>query len=213
MDSEPLWHEAEVDVLGRLGVPIAAAAPRVTKGMFVNEVTRFWYERFPWAGPGPDRVADQVVDTVTDLILARGVPREGVAGALGLCRRHGLRLALASSSPYRLIHPVVGHLGLTGTFDVVCSAEDEPYGKPHPGVFLTAAARLGVPPDRCVVWEDSPAGVLAAKAARMTCVAVPDAAERRHPAVGLADAVLASLAEADEELWHRLAAGRATGVR
>ena len=55
------------------------------------------------------------------------------------------------------------------------SAEDEEYGKPHPAVFLTAAAKLGAPPQRCLVWEDAPAGVLAAKASSMTCIAVPEA--------------------------------------
>ena len=71
-------------------------------------------------------------------------------------------------------------------------------------MFLTAAQRLGVAPDRCIVWEDSPAGVLAAKAARMTCVAVPAHDEHGAPALGIADAVLTSLEEADEALWRRL---------
>ena len=64
--------------------------------------------------------------------------------------------------------------------------------------LLTTADRLGVAPDRCIVWEDAPAGVLAAKAARMTCVAVPEPDERDAPAFAIADAVLSSLEEADE---------------
>ena len=60
-------------------------------------------------------------------------------------------------------------------------------------VFLTAAHRMSVPPKRCVVWEDAPAGVLAAKAASMACVAVPEPGEGNHPAFGLADLVVDSL--------------------
>jgi HAD superfamily hydrolase (TIGR01509 family) len=206
VDSEPLWHEAEIDVLGGLGVPLVASACRQTKGMFVNEVTRYWHERYPWTGPTTDEVAVEIVDRVMALVVAKGEPKPGVRPAIDLCRAHGLPLAVASSSEYRLIDLVLDHFGWADAFELVHSAEDEPYGKPHPGVFLTAAARLGAAPDRCLVWEDAPAGVLAAKAARMACVAVPETAERDHPAIALADAVLGSLEEADEAMWQRVSA-------
>jgi len=208
VDSEPLWQVAEVEILGGLGVPIDPHACRQTKGMFVNEVTAYWYERFPWPGPGTDEVAVAVVDRVSDLVVERGVLMAGVHQAIGLCRRHGLALALASSSQYRLIETVLGHFGLAGEFEVVHSAEEERYGKPHPAVYLGAAAKLGVDPTRCLAWEDAGAGVLAAKAARMVCVAVPDAAERSRPAFAIADAVLASLEEATDELMADLVSAR-----
>ncbi len=217
VDSEPLWHEAEVEILGGLGVPIAPGDCRQTKGMFVREVTRYWFERFPWSGIGPDEVADHVVDRVIDLVEAKGRLQPGVDQAIALCRSHGLRLAVASSSEHRLVEMVLGRFGLAVHFELTHSAQDELYGKPHPAVFLTAAARLGVAPGRCLVWEDAPAGVLAAKAARMTCVAVPEPAERALPAFGIADAVLGSLEEADERLWAHLVevhrAARAVGGR
>lgn len=206
VDSEPLWHRAEVRVLGGLGVPLVASSCRQTKGMFVGEVTRYWFERYPWAGPDPDEVAVAVVDEVMALVVAEGRLQPGAGRAIELCRSHALPLAIASSSQYRLIRLVLDHFGLAGAFDLVHSAEDEPYGKPHPGVFLTTAAGLGVAPDRCLVWEDSPAGVLAAKAARMACVAVPEPAERDRPVFAIADAVLDSLEQADEDLYRRVAA-------
>ena len=206
VDSEPLWHEAEIDILGGLGVPLVASACRQTKGMFVAEVTRYWFERYPWTGPDTDTVAVAIVDRVMALVMAKGVLKPGVHRAIDLCRSHDLPLAVASSSEYRLIHLVLDHFDLAGSFDLVHSAEDEPYGKPHPAVFLTAASRLGVAPDRCLVWEDAPAGVLAAKAARMACIAVPEPVERDRPAFAIADVVLSSLEEADQALWARVAA-------
>jgi len=208
VDSEPLWHDAEVEVLGALGVPISEGDPRRTKGIFVREVTRYWHDRFPWEGPSTDDVATRIVDRVIDLVGEKGRLQPGVDTAISLCRDHGLALALASSSEYRLISFVLERFGLASHFAFAHSAEDEPYGKPHPAVFLTTAARLGVAPDRCLVWEDAPAGVLAAKAARMTCVAVPAPGERDAPAFAIADAVLFSLSEADEDLWRRLVAVR-----
>lgn len=204
VDSEPLWHEAEVEILGKLGVPISASDGRTTKGMFVREVTRHWHARHPWVGPSTDEVAMQITEAVIALVAGKGILQPGARQAIDLCRRHGLSLAVASSSEHRLISCVLEQFGLDADLPLACSAEDEPYGKPHPAVFLTAAVRLGVPAERCLVWEDAPAGVIAAKAARMACVAVPEPAERGHPAFTLADAVLGSLEEADETLWERL---------
>jgi sugar-phosphatase len=195
IDSEILWHEAEIEILGGLGVPLAVEGCRSTKGMFVDEVTAHWYALHPWPGatPTPDEVAVQIVDRVIELIVTKGVLKPGAAHAIDLCHERALPLAVASSSQYRLIDAALSHFGLRDRFDLVHSAEDEDYGKPHPAVFLTAAAKLGAPPKRCLVWEDAPAGVLAAKASSMTCIAVPEEGEGNHPAFGLADLVVGSL--------------------
>ena len=211
VDSEPLWHRAELEILGSLGVPIDVSDCRQTKGMFVHEVTRYWYERYPWRAPSPDVVAVSVVDRVMALVESDGHLLPGARQAVERCADDGLPLAVASSSEHRMIQLVLGRFDLGRYFQVVHSAEDEPYGKPHPAVFLTAAARLGAPAARCLVWEDAPAGVIAAKAARMACVAVPEPADRHHPAFALADAVLGSLGEVDGVLLGALAAGHHAG--
>ena len=206
IDSEILWHEAEIEILGDLGVPLAADGCRSTKGMFVNEVTEYWHGLYPWTGPTPSEVAVTVVDRVIALVLEKGVLKPGAEHAIAMCADRGLALAVASSSEYRLIESALAHFDLRRHFALVHSAEDEPYGKPHPGVFLTTAEKLGVEPRGCVVWEDAPAGVLAAKAASMACIAVPEHEEGHHPAFGLADAVLDSLLEMDDERWRATAA-------
>lgn len=209
IDSEPLWHDAEAQVLGSLGVPITEVGTRQTKGMVVEEVTRHWHERFAWSGPSPEEVAGDVVERVEQLVVTRGRLRPGAMEAVDACRRRGLRLALASSSHYRYIEVALGHFDLNGLFEVVRSAEEEPHGKPHPGVFLSTARQLGCAPPSCIVFEDAPAGVIAAKAARMRCVAVPDPEDRANPAIALADVVLESLRGVDEAMWQRLAVGMA----
>ncbi len=112
-------------------------------------------------------------------------------------------LAVASSSAASVIFAVLEKLGLTGCFRVVQSAEFEPYGKPHPGVYLTAARRLGVAPEACVAIEDSVTGVVAAKAAKMACLAVPAPTAKDDRRFGIADAVLPSLADLDVNLLRR----------
>jgi beta-phosphoglucomutase-like phosphatase (HAD superfamily) len=197
IDSEVLWHEAEVEVLGGLGVPLADEGFRTTKGMFVHEVTEHWYGLYPWPGPTPAEVAVTIVDRVIELIVTKGELKPGALHAVDLCASRGLALALASSSEYRLIEAALAHFGLRSRFGVVCSAEDEAFGKPHPAVFVTTASMLGVARRSCLVWEDAPAGVLAAKAASMTCIAVPEKGEGHHPAFGIADLVVDSLLDVD----------------
>jgi sugar-phosphatase len=199
IDSEPLWHEAEVEVFGRLGVPLERAETRSTKGMFVDEVVAFWQTRYPWSGPSAAEVRDEILVRVGELVLERGTPLPGAAETVAAMAERG-PVALASSTPHALIRIVLAHLGLTDAFPLICSAQDEAYGKPHPAVFLTTAARLGVDPERCCVFEDAPAGVLAAKAARMACVAVPETAERANPQILVADLVLESL-EGFDPVW------------
>jgi beta-phosphoglucomutase-like phosphatase (HAD superfamily) len=182
IDSEILWHEAEIEILGDLGVPLAADGCRNTKGMFVGEVTEFWHAQYPWASPTPAEVAVTIVDRVIALVLAKGELKPGAEHAIAMCVERELPLAVASSSQYRLIDTALDHFGLRQHFALIHSAEDEEYGKPHPAVFLTAASKLGADPRRCLVWEDAPAGVLAAKAASMACIAVPEQGERvRRP--------------------------------
>jgi sugar-phosphatase len=67
---------------------------------------------------------------------------------------------------------MLDELGLIAAFDAVVTADDITHGKPHPEIYLTAAAKLVVAPERCLVFEDAPAGIAAARAAGMTCVGI-----------------------------------------
>lgn len=99
-------------------------------------------------------------------------------------RAAGLKQSLASSAPMDNISVISEGLGLHRWLDAFVSGDRLPRGKPAPDIFLLAAERLGVAPASCVVIEDAPAGVAAARAAGMRCLAVTNS----HPAASLADA-------------------------
>jgi beta-phosphoglucomutase len=84
----------------------------------------------------------------------------------------GWAQAVASAAPRRNVEVVMEKLGLARYFQATTSAEDVHHGKPDPEVFLIAAAKLGVPPGQCVVVEDAPAGIEAAKRAGMRSIGV-----------------------------------------
>jgi mannitol-1-/sugar-/sorbitol-6-/2-deoxyglucose-6-phosphatase len=186
-------------------VPLTRELCKQTMGFRVNEAVAHWYERHPWTGPSVDEVVEDLVAGVVDAIGARGEPMAGVDEAIAFLQQQGVRLAIASSSYYRVIDAVLRRLGLSDAFEVVHSAEDEANGKPHPAVYLTAAAKLGVEPAACVAIEDSPNGVVSAKRAGMICVAVPDAGSEADPRFSDADLTLPSLAELPDR-WVAVAA-------
>jgi len=115
----------------------------------------------------------------------------GALVLLRLIRERGLRLALVSSTPHANIELVLRSLGVETAFDVIVGEEDVTRGKPDPEGFLLAAERLGVPPGECVVIEDAPAGVEAAKRGGMRCVGV--CGDRPREALAKADLVVENL--------------------
>ncbi len=204
LDSEPLWQEAEIEVFASVGITLDRGLCLRTMGLRSDEVVAYWYARRPWTMPSPAAVERELLRAVGTRIRECATRKEGLTEALRLLTARGIRLALASSSPYALIAAVLERLDLVEAFACAHSAEEEPLGKPHPGVYLTTARKLGVAPTACCAVEDSLNGVLAAKAARMTCVAVPDPAVGGDPRFAIADRVAGSLAELDAGAWDVL---------
>jgi HAD superfamily hydrolase (TIGR01509 family) len=123
-------------------------------------------------------------------------PLAALPGAAELAagiHRLGDPLALVTSAGRRHAVPTLAGLGLLGLFDVIVAGDDVTAGKPDPEGYRRACAELGVAPSRCVAFEDSPAGLAAARAAGMYCVAVLTT----HPRSELtgADQIVADLTE------------------
>ena len=193
IDSEPLWQDAEISCLRPLGLPITRDLCRASAGRRLDEVLADWYQRFGWQGPGPEHMHGPILDEVTRLVLSRGAALPGARETMARVRAAGLKTAIASSSPHRLIDAVVARLDLGSLLDLTHSGVDEVRGKPDPAVFLTTAKRLGIKPEQCLVFEDAPAGVIAAHRAGMRVIAVPSVVGLDHPNFRVAEQVLSDL--------------------
>ncbi len=101
-------------------------------------------------------------------------PREGVLDYLDAARERGLKLAVASSSSGAWVNPHLERLGIADRFHSVLTG-DLHAAKPRPDLYLAAISALGVEPAETIAFEDTPHGVTSAKAAGLTCVAVPNA--------------------------------------
>jgi sugar-phosphatase len=204
IDTEPVWRAAQSDVFAGFGVALSEGDLLDSTGQPIEELIPVWRRRAREASPLTDaEVASLIVDRVIAHVKTRGRPMPGVTAAIALFERCGLRLAIASSSPLRLIDAVCDRLGLT-RIEVRCSAMDEARGKPAPDLYLAAARRLGVAAASCLALEDSPAGIASARSAGMRCVAVPDPLLAADPRYREADLVLESLTRLDEAALRRL---------
>ena len=173
IDSEPFWRDAEREVFGRVGIEITDEMAADTAPLTTRAVAEHWYRVRPWSGHSIEDMEAAVIARVAEFIRANGAALPGVRDALDLCTRQGWRVALASNSPLSLCDLVLSRLGIADRFHAVLSADHVERGKPDPAIYLLAASRLGVDARDCVVFEDSPTGVRAARAAGMSVVAVP----------------------------------------
>lgn len=100
--------------------------------------------------------------------------KSGAPEIFGELKKRGIKIALATSTGRKMVDRYLQMSELEGVFDVIMTGESVVHGKPHPEIFLTAAERLGVAPEHCVVVEDSYNGIKAGHAAGMHTVMVPD---------------------------------------
>ncbi|ELY6003344.1 hexitol phosphatase HxpB [Cronobacter sakazakii] len=201
IDSEPLWDQAELEVMATLGVDTSRRHELPdTLGLRIDLVVALGFAQQPWNGPSLDEVTQRIITRAMTLVEEKRPLLPGVADAIALCKAQGLKVGLASASPLRMLERVLTLFDLREQFDVLASAEHLPYSKPHPQVYLDAAAKLGVDPLCCVTLEDSVNGMVATKAARMRSIVVPAEENRSDARWALANVRLNSLTEL--EPWH-----------
>lgn len=199
VDSGDLHFEAWRTTLAGLGRSLARAEFDATFGQRNDAILRRLLDP-QIAAAEVARIGDEKEARYRALVAARGIAP--LAGALDWQRRlaaAGWRQAIASSGPRANAAAIVAALGLEGAFAAVVAAEDVTHGKPHPEVFLAAAARLGVAPARCVVLEDAPPGLEAGRRAGMRTIGVLSTHARLE-----ADLVVAAFADLAADAFERL---------
>lgn len=207
-DSGPFHYESWAETLARHNITYTEEQFRATFGMNNTGILKLYFGQ---DAPQEliDRIGDEKEELFRRLIAGRLQPLPGARELLGRLRQAGFRQALASSAPQANIDAELEATGLRPFFFAVISGAKLP-GKPNPAVFLQASGALGVPPSRCVVFEDAVAGVQAARAAGMGCIAVTstNSAEALAQAGGVKSApplrVVGSLAEVSMEMVYTL---------
>ncbi len=199
VQSEEVWDAVREAYVRERGGRYDAEVQRAMMGMSSAEWSRYLHDD---AGvpDEPGAINDEVVRR---MLAAYGEHLPLLPGAAEAVRRVAARypLGLASSSNRPLIDAVLDLAGLAPCFRATVSSEEVARGKPAPDVYLEAAGRLGVAPDRCAAVEDSHGGIRSAKAAGMRVVAIPNPTyPPDDEALALADVTIDSLDRLTPEL-------------
>jgi beta-phosphoglucomutase-like phosphatase (HAD superfamily) len=194
LQSEEVWDAVRERYVTERGGRYDDEVQRAMMGMSAPEWSAFLAED---AGV-PGTPAQINADVVDRMLAAYACELPLIPGAIDTVRRvaGAFPLALASSSNRGIFEEVLQLAGIADAFEATVSSEEVPRGKPAPDVYLEAARRLGVAPEKCAAVEDSHSGIRSARAAGMRVIAIPNA---NYPpdaeALALADVVLDSLDE------------------
>ena len=201
-DSEPWWNQIDAKLLAEYGVTYRGEYHRNVLGVSYRLAVEFFKKAFGLSVPTEEmmrRRAEIAIDFFANRVGLFPSAKE----VLQELRQMNLRLAVATSSVSASARPFLDRHQLTAFFDVIVTGDEIEHGKPHPDIYLRAAAKLNVAADACLVIEDALAGIAAAlagiaaaKAAKMCVAAIPD---RRfvdpHEYEKEADYLLGSLSE------------------
>lgn len=193
VDSEPLWRRAMIEGFGQTGIAFTEDDCRKTTGIRFKEVVEYWLEHHKAVHISAKDLENTIMQLLLQLIENEGKAIGGILEVIDFCKTKKLKIGLATSSSNLLMTAVLKKLSLDTSFDFSVSAEHMTYGKPHPEVFLACAKNLNVAPYQCLVIEDSVNGIIAAKAAFMKVVAVPDKEHFESEKFAIADHKLADM--------------------
>jgi HAD superfamily hydrolase (TIGR01509 family) len=171
LDSEPLHHLVVNELLAEHGVRVDDALYRRYLGTTLEDTWADLIHRFGLPGTVAD-YRDRYDAAILEAYRRHAVPAPGALDLVQGLRARGVKLAVASSSRTAWVETALARLGLAAAFAAVVTGDMVTRGKPAPEIYLLAAQRLGVAPERCLAIEDARAGVAAARAAGMTVVAV-----------------------------------------
>ena len=195
IDSEPQWKIAMEHVFKSIGLDMERKDFQKTVGLRIDEVIAFWNHHKNLGVQDEKAVEDAIIDQMIELVHKNPMPLEGVYDTLDYLKKVNIKIGLATSSPYRLLNAVLSAMNIEKYFDFVHSAEKEPYGKPHPAVYISAAKALSAQPSKCLVVEDSFNGVISGKAAKMDVVCIPEKTHEPNLKLNLADYIFEDMSK------------------
>ncbi len=204
IDSEKFWRRAEVDVFTKYGITTTLPEAMANTGLSIPEIVNFKKRKFKFDDTIAEKIINEVFSMVVQKINAFGVAKEGVHEAIELLQQQNFTLALASTSPHFIIDAVINRLQLNNIFSSINSAQNEAHGKPNPAVYLSCLQALHKEPTQCIAIEDSFNGIIAAKAAKITTIAIPEAGEQHAPSFYAADYILPSLKNFDAKFLAKI---------
>jgi HAD superfamily hydrolase (TIGR01509 family) len=171
-DTEPVWTESSRILLARRGRVYDPTMKSHFMGRHPQEVTALMIQHYQLA-ENPDNLLQERLDILCSLYQQGLKPLPGARELVLALAQDQIPMSVASGSPRRIVKLVLKQLHLIDWLSQFVGSDEVEHGKPAPDLFLLAARRMSIAPSRCIVLEDSIAGVQAALNAKMKCIAVP----------------------------------------
>lgn len=172
-DSMWMWKQIDIEYLGRFGIELPKNLQKNIEGMSFRETAVYFKEHFQI----PDDIEKMMSDwnEMAAHKYRYEIPlKKGVREFLNICRKKNIAMGIATSNSVELLNYFLKAHELHNYFEVVITGSDGLRGKPAPDMYLEAAKRLSVKPEKCLVFEDIMPGILAGKRAGMRVCAVDD---------------------------------------
>lgn len=204
IDSEKVYRDCWIQAAQELGYAFdekKALTLRSLDKTLANALFIDWFS---------DETAYERVKARRKEIMNEKISREPLRGKpgahrlIGELKKRGIKSAVVTASPQKRARMHLGSVGLSGLFETIITTEDVKRGKPFPDVYLYAMGKLGVKPENCLAFEDSPNGVKSAHEAGCRTVMIPDLTPFTEDLMPYVDYVYDSLADLAAELQQGL---------
>lgn len=172
IDSNAVWAKIDKIILRNSGI--------MCTNDFIHKIASMTYEEAAeeMQKLGVKKTTEEIITECNELAIKEYryniFLKDGVKEYIYKTKRNGIKIALATASPKILYEPVLRNNHIYNYFDVFCTTDDAGKSKDYPDIYLLAASELGVHPSECIVFEDVLKGIVSAKNAGMTAIAVYD---------------------------------------
>ena len=199
INSDSFWEESIREIVADFNIDLTNDLYKKFSGFRIDEAIQFLFNYKPWNTVSVKEVRNNVVEMVNRKINLEGDAMPGVQYILEFFKSRNIKIGLASSSPSSMINNVLTKLEIGPYFEIISSGENEQYGKPHPAIYLNTLKKFGINYFEAIVFEDSMNGIIAAKAAKIPTVAVPEEEQFLQGKFDVADLKIHSLLEFNEK--------------
>ena len=165
LDSMPVWKRLTQGYLAQFGLHITDQDYAATEGFSQPQVAQYFADRYPNLPVDAQGIMDGMDELITARYEAIAKPKDGVLEFLEGLRRRGVKMAIATLTARRHAEKALRDRGMLDYFEFMLTIEDIGVSKREPDIYLQSAARMGLTPDACIVFEDAPYACTTAKRA------------------------------------------------
>lgn len=173
VDSMWIWKDIDIQYLEKRGVELPEDLQKEIEGMSFTETANYFKTRFKLK-ESIEEIKAELNMMALDFYRNKIILKKGVREFINYLKNKEIKIGIGTSNSRELALEVLKRHDIFNSFDTIRTSCEVERGKPHPDVFLKVAEDLGVAPEACMVFEDTYAGVLAAKRAGMKVFAIYD---------------------------------------